>query len=64
MESMKKVIFAIISILALLFALYAYFILGNQARSWRGVVQGEKYVTKMYGDFSIKGKNCQGETVV
>lgn len=61
MESMKKVIFVIIFILVLLFGFYAYFILGNQARSWRGITQGEKYVSKMYSDFLVIGKNCQGE---
>ena len=40
---------------------YAYFILGNQARSTRCLQKGKEYAVKMYSDYQIVGENCQGE---
>jgi hypothetical protein len=40
---------------------YTYFIFGNQMRSSRGEVMSEKYIGKMYADYQVLGKSCQGE---
>lgn len=58
---MKKILGAVIVLVVVIGGLYAYFILGNQMRAARGLSQGEKYSTKMYSDYTIVGKNCQGE---
>ena len=60
---MKKVFVMVVIILILVSAGYSYFILGNQMRSMRGESLGKKYVSKVYTDFLIVGKNCQGEDV-
>jgi uncharacterized protein (UPF0333 family) len=58
---MKKYIFLFIILILIGLGLYAYFILGNQMRSVRGLDSGKEYVAKMYSDYSIAGNNCQGE---
>ena len=58
---MKKILIIGAVMLLIIGGLYAYFILGNQARAARGINQGESYVSKMYDDYTIAGKNCQGE---
>ncbi len=58
---MKKYIAIIIFILLIALVFYSYFILGNQMRSSRGLVMGAKYVANLYADYSVVGKNCQGE---
>ncbi len=58
---MKKYLFLIILLALVTGAFYSYFILGNQMRSARGITLGTEYSTKMYGDYSVAGENCQGE---
>jgi hypothetical protein len=58
---MKNIFGIIVVVLLSIAGLYAYFILGNQLRSSRGEVMGGKYIAKMYADYSVLGKNCQGE---
>lgn len=58
---MKKFIYIFLFIALIAFGFYAYFILGNQSRSWRAAAQGKDYVTKMYNDYSVAGNSCQGE---
>jgi len=58
---MKKIMIVSVLLLITVGVLYSYFILGNQARAARGIVQGEDYTAKMYNDYTIAGKNCQGE---
>ncbi len=57
----KKYIAAGITFFVITGGLYAYFILGNQARASRALTQGREYTSKMYGDYTIAGQNCQGE---
>lgn len=61
MIKIKKYIATTVTLIVFIFGLYVYFILGNQARSHRGEAQGGEYVTKMYGDYQVIGKSCQGE---
>lgn len=57
-----KKYFAILVMLFIVTAgFYAYFILGNQARSTRCLQKGKEYAVKMYSDYQIVGENCQGE---
>lgn len=58
---MKKILGAVIALVVIIGGLYGYFILGNQLRAARGISQGEEYASKMYSDYSLVGKNCQGE---
>lgn len=57
----KKYIVSAIVLALFIFGFYAYFILGNQARSTRGIQKGREYAMKMYSDYQIVGENCQGE---
>lgn len=61
MKKVKKylVVVGLLAVIVLFF--YSYFILGNQARSMRGLQKGTDYTQKMYSDHEIVGKNCQGE---
>jgi hypothetical protein len=61
MKSFKKYIVLIIIVSCFVFSFYAYFILGNQLRAFRGVQKGIEYTTKMYNDYAVAGKSCQGE---
>lgn len=58
---MKKILGAALALIILAAGLYSYFILGNQMRASRGISKGEEYASKMYADYAIVGKNCQGE---
>lgn len=58
---MKKILGVALALIILVAGLYSYFILGNQMRASRGISKGEEYASKMYGDYAIVGKNCQGE---
>lgn len=58
---MKKYLFLIILLALIAGGLYAYFILGNQMRSSRGISIGKEYAMKMYSDYTVAGSNCQGE---
>lgn len=58
---MKKILVVGVVLLLIIGGLYAYFILGNQMRSARGIHQGESYAVKMYSDYTVAGENCQGE---
>ena len=57
----KKYIVSAIVLALFILGFYAYFILGNQARSTRGIQKGREYAMKMYSDYQIVGENCQGE---
>ncbi len=61
MRKIKAYSKAIAVVAILLGFLYSYFILGNQLRSARGISKGGEYITKMYGDYTKVGENCQGE---
>lgn len=61
MKRIKTLGGILLVVLALGFFLYAYFILGNQARSARGLQKGADYAAKVYPDYSVIGKTCQGE---
>lgn len=58
---MKKYLFLLVAILLIVAGLYMYFIAGNQLRSARGLAKGDEYISKLYSDYTIVGKNCQGE---
>lgn len=58
---MKKYFYFFIVLLVILIGLYSYFVAGNQLRAWRGESMGADFVQKLYGDYSILGKSCQGE---
>lgn len=58
---MKKFFGAAVVISLIVAGLYSYFILGNQLRSARGETVSAKYLSKMYADYQVLGKNCQGE---
>jgi hypothetical protein len=58
---MKKIFGVILSLIIVAAGLYSYFILGNQMRASRGLMKGGEYASKMYSDYAIVGKNCQGE---
>lgn len=58
---MKKIFGAALALIIIAAGLYSYFILGNQMRASRGISKGEDYASKMYSDYVIVGKNCQGE---
>ncbi len=58
---MKKYLFLLGVILLIVAGFYMYFIAGNQLRSARGLVKGGEYIAKLYGDYTVVGKNCQGE---
>ena len=57
----KKYLAALVTLLLVGFALYSYFILGNQMRTMRGIQKGKEYAVKMYSDYTVVGENCQGE---
>lgn len=61
MQTLKKYFYIIIILVALAFSFYAYFILGNQMRSWRALSESRMYVTKMYSEYFVMGQVCQGE---
>ena len=61
MKPLKKYPIGIVVIAIVAFIFYAYFILGNQARSMRALTKGGQYVATMYGEYSVLGKSCQGE---
>ena len=61
MKKIKTVSVVIVLVLLFVLFLYAYFILGNQARSARGLQKGGDYVAKMYADHRVLGQTCQGE---
>lgn len=61
MKKIKTVSVISLVIIALVIFLYAYFILGNQARSTRALEKGNDYASKMYADYTVVGKTCQGE---
>lgn len=58
---MKKAFWIVLILLIVLGILYLYFIGGNQLRAARGIDQGENFVSKLYSDYGIVGKTCQGE---
>lgn len=58
---MKKTFTLVVILIIIIAGLYSYFILGNQLRATRGIDKGEVYASKMYSDYAIVGKNCQGE---
>jgi cbb3-type cytochrome oxidase subunit 3 len=61
MKKVKTVGIILLAVLGLFIFLYVYFILGNQARSTRALEKGNDYASKMYADYTVVGKNCQGE---
>lgn len=61
MKSAKTYSFILVVVAIFATAFYSYFILGNQARSTRALTKGGDYVMKMYGDYTVAGKSCQGE---
>ncbi len=58
---MKKILGAVMALVVIIGGLYGYFVLGNQLRSFRGETMSAKYLNKMYADYQVLGKNCQGE---
>lgn len=55
-------IFTFLALLAVIFAGYMYsIILAKDVRASRAEAMGEKYISNLYADFVIAGKNCQGE---
>ncbi len=58
---MKKYLFLLVATLLIVAGFYMYFIAGNQLRSARGLVKGDEYIAKLYGDYTVVGRNCQGE---
>ena len=61
MKKVKSIFFVIVVGVLVIFFFYSYFILGNQARSARALEKGGDYASKMYADYTVVGKNCQGE---
>ena len=51
----------LILLVVIVAGLYGYFIAGNSLRSWRANQTGSSYVTKLYSDYAVMGKSCQGE---
>lgn len=58
---MKKFLWIALILIIVLGSIYMHFIGGNQLRAWRANQTGEKFVSKLYGDYTIAGKSCQGE---
>lgn len=58
---MKKILGVVVIVLVVGVGLYGYFILGNQMRASRGETTSAAYLQKMYSDYAILGKSCQGE---
>lgn len=61
MKVVKKISIPLLVLGGILLFLYAYFILGNQARSVRALSKGKEFASKMYADYVVIGENCQGE---
>jgi hypothetical protein len=59
--NMKKYLFLLVAILLIVAGLYMYFVAGNQLRSVRGLSKGGDYISKLYSDYTVVGKSCQGE---
>jgi hypothetical protein len=59
---MKKFIFLFILIAGLLTASYIYAIIFvKDLRAGRAETMSDKYVASLYSDYSVVGRNCQGE---
>ncbi len=58
---MKKYFYLVLFVALAVAGLYLYFIAGNQLRSVRGLAKGDEYIAKLYSDYTVVGKNCQGE---
>jgi len=60
-KKISSLLIALFVLVLLLLSLYSYFVAGNKLRSWRAENTGSQFVEKIYGDYAIVGKNCQGE---
>ena len=58
---MKKYIFVFIIFAFILFGLYFYVFGVKKLQSNIAVSSGEMYISKMYGEYAVLGKSCQGE---
>jgi hypothetical protein len=58
---MKKYLYIFILSAVIVAGLYGYFVAGNNLRAWRALHTGSTYVEKLYSDYTVLGKNCQGE---
>ena len=61
MQKIKKYIFVLICMCAIIGVLYIYFIAGNQLRASRALTKGNDYTATMYSDYHVSGQSCQGE---
>ena len=58
---MKKYVYGLIILIAIIGGVYFYYIGSNSVRSARALSEGEAYVNKMYSEYAIAGKVCQGQ---
>ena len=58
---MKKYFYIIFVLGILVGGIYFYYIGSNTIRANRGLSEGENYIKKMYAEYAIVGKVCQGK---